>query len=153
MRILRVFFVGLLYGWFLRWIVDQIFLEDKLKRLTDENTLLQQHIQTLEARKSLKTQPVQPMQADSLPIEQVQPIAATDEGASIERRDDLKLIKGIGPQFEKKLNAAGIYTFDDLSRLSTSELQSILGRSKRAVENTDKLIKEAKKFAGDGPKG
>jgi predicted flap endonuclease-1-like 5' DNA nuclease len=63
------------------------------------------------------------------------------------------MIKGVGPQIEKKLNAAGVYTFDQMSRLTTEQMQAILGVSRRNVQNTDNLITQAKKFAEDGPKG
>jgi predicted flap endonuclease-1-like 5' DNA nuclease len=63
------------------------------------------------------------------------------------RKDDLKLIKGVGPKMEEKLNKAGVTTFDQMSRLTATELQAILGISKRVVQNTDNLISQAKKFA------
>jgi large subunit ribosomal protein L21 len=63
------------------------------------------------------------------------------------RKDDLKNIKGIGPILEKKLNAAGVNTYEQFSRLTTTEIQNILGLSKRAVQNADNLITQAKKLA------
>jgi predicted flap endonuclease-1-like 5' DNA nuclease len=59
----------------------------------------------------------------------------------------------VGPILEKKLNDAGVYTFDQMSRLTTDQLQAILGVSRRNVQNTDNLINQAKKFAEEGPKG
>src|SRR5690606_9804221 len=35
--------------------------------------------------------------------------------------DDLKLINGIGPVFEEKLNELGIYTFDQISKLKAAD--------------------------------
>lgn len=40
-------------------------------------------------------------------------------------RDDLQQIKGIGPKLEEQLNAMGIYTFRQLSRLTDSEYELI----------------------------
>lgn len=147
MRVLKVFLVGLLYGWLLRWVVDKIFMEDNLRSLANENTLLKQRIRTLEAR------PAQRAEAALLPVEQVQPVAPTETGPVPPHRDDLKLIKGVGPKMEKKLNDAGVYTFDQMSRLTATELQAILGLSKRIVQNSDNLLTQARKFAQEGPRG
>lgn len=154
MRVLRVFFIGLVYGWIMRWVVDKIFLEDQLRRLANENALLKQRIQSLEAsgiqeRISGARTPA----AAPLPVEEVQPVVPAEAGPVPPHRDDLKLIKGIGPQMEKKLNAAGVYTFEQMSRLTAQELQAILGLSKRVVQNTDNLLTQARKFSQEGPKG
>lgn len=45
--------------------------------------------------------------------------------ATAGERDDLKLINGIGPVIEKKLNELGIYTFQQLSRLTTADIEKI----------------------------
>jgi predicted flap endonuclease-1-like 5' DNA nuclease len=148
MKVLRVFFVGLIYGWLLRWVLDKIFLEDNLRLLANENEILRQRIQTLEASRS-----TQRSQAAPLPVEQVQPVAPMESGPVPPHRDDLKLIKGVGPRIEKKLNDAGIYTFDQMSRLTAAELQAILGTSNRIAQNSDNLISQAKQFAEAGPKG
>lgn len=153
MKVLRVFFLGLIYGWIMRWVLDKIFLEDNMRALANENALLRQRIQSLEAPKALQVSAMQRSLAAPLPVEQVQPVAPTESGPVAPHRDDLKLIKGVGPKMEQKLNAAGIYTFDQMSRLTTTELQSILGLSKRVVQNSDNLLTQAKKFAQEGPKG
>ena len=42
--------------------------------------------------------------------------------ASVDNRDDLQTIKGVGPFIEEKLNALGIFTFSQISKM-TSELE------------------------------
>jgi len=42
-----------------------------------------------------------------------------------ESADDLKLINGIGPALEKKLNAGGVFTFRDLATLSEADIERI----------------------------
>lgn len=42
-----------------------------------------------------------------------------------ESADDLKLINGIGPALEKKLNASGVFTFRDLATLSEADIERI----------------------------
>ncbi len=154
MKVLRVFFIGLVYGWFMHWLVNKIFMEDNLRRLTNENEILRQRIITLETPRAQQGQPA-PLQAEPapLPVEEAEPVAITGSGPVPPQRDDLKLIKGVGPQIEKKLNTAGVYTFDQMSRLTTEQLQMILGVTKRNVQNTENMINQAKKFADDGPKG
>lgn len=151
MRVLKVFLVGLLYGWFLRWIVDAIFLNDNLRQLANENALLKQRIQSLEAPGAIERFRERPIETAALPV--VDAPAVNTEEPVVPHRDDLKLIKGVGPQIEKKLNNAGVHTFDQMSRLTTEELQAILGLTKRIVQNADNLIGQAKKFAETGPKG
>jgi predicted flap endonuclease-1-like 5' DNA nuclease len=153
MRVLKVFFLGLVYGWFLRWILDVIFHEDELRILSNENALLRQRIRAVESPGSLATRSVKQTARALLPVEDVQPAAAGETAQRVARSDDLKMIKGVGPQIEKKLNDAGVHSFDQMSRLTTSELQSILGLSKRVVQNADNLLTQAKKFAQQGPKG
>ncbi len=40
-------------------------------------------------------------------------------------RDDLKVIKGIGPVIEKKLNEQGIYTFQQIAEFSAEEIEQV----------------------------
>jgi ELWxxDGT repeat protein len=69
--------------------------------------------------------------------------------ASASEKDDLKIIKGIGPFIEKKLNALGIYQFAQIAKM-TSDLEDEVniaieffpGRVKR-----DEWVKQAKELA------
>lgn len=45
--------------------------------------------------------------------------------ASAEEKDDLKQIKGIGPTLEEKLNALGIYTFDQIANFTPEDEEQI----------------------------
>lgn len=141
MRAMRVFFLGLVFGWLVKWILDETFADDNLRMITNENVLLKERIKTLEAPKSLETLSVKRATAAPQPIPEPKPVKRSS------RKDDLKLIKGVGPAVEKKLNDAGINTFDQLSRLTTMDIQNILGISKRATQNADNLLTQARKFA------
>ncbi len=62
--------------------------------------------------------------------------------------DDLKLINGIGPVFEEKLNELGIYTFEQISNLKAAdreELSAIDGITRDKIED-DEWVKQAKKL-------
>ena len=160
MRVLRVFFLGLVYGWLMRWIIDEIYTRDHLRMITNENTLLRERLRELEAPKSLALAPEQRTELMPAPLQRPEPreepaappasLPARQPTKPVQRgnqKDDLKLIKGIGPQLKKKLNSAGVRTFDQMSRLTTDELQAILGLSKRGLQNAYNLITQAKKFA------
>jgi predicted flap endonuclease-1-like 5' DNA nuclease len=151
MRVLKVFLVGLLYGWFLRWIVDAIFLNDTLRLLSNENALLKQRIQSLEAPRAIERFRERQIETAALPVVDAPPV--NKDEPVVPHRDDLKLIKGVGPQIEKKLNNAGVHTFDQMSRLTIEELKAILGLNKRVVQNAENLLSQARKFVDAGPKG
>jgi predicted flap endonuclease-1-like 5' DNA nuclease len=142
MKVLRVFFLGFLYGWFMKWIIDQIFLNDNLRMITNENEQLRDRIRSLEAKPASRALPVPP------PDQRPAPVTTTATARTVaSRKDDLKKIKGIGPVMEKKLNAAGVNSYEQFSRLTSQELQNILGLSKRVVQSTDNLLNQAKQLA------
>lgn len=66
------------------------------------------------------------------------------------KADDLKLISGVGPAFEKKLNAAGIYHFWQIAKLKKAQIADLeeelnmAGRMER-----DEWVKQAKDLAKD----
>ncbi|WP_299439426.1 hypothetical protein [uncultured Aquimarina sp.] len=41
------------------------------------------------------------------------------------QKDDLKLISGVGPFIEEKLNSIGIYTFDQISRFTKEDIDTV----------------------------
>ena len=149
MRVLKVFLVGLLYGWFLRWIIDEIYVKDNLRMIANENAQLRDRIRLLETPKPLETRPILQTTPTPQPDQRPAPAAtktrATAKPAS--QKDDFTKIKGIGPVMEKKLNAAGVHTYEQFSRLTTQQLQNILGLSKRVVQSADNLITQAKKLS------
>ncbi len=62
--------------------------------------------------------------------------------------DDLKLINGIGPVYEEKLNELGIYTFEQISKLKAAdreELSAIDGITREKIES-DEWVKQAKEL-------
>jgi predicted flap endonuclease-1-like 5' DNA nuclease len=63
------------------------------------------------------------------------------------QKDNLKVIRGIGPAIEKKLNDAGVYTFAALARLTKKDLETILGSQVKRLQDENDLIAQAKKLA------
>jgi predicted flap endonuclease-1-like 5' DNA nuclease len=132
MKAFKVFIFGLLYGWFVKLAIDRIYRGNEIEDLRNENAALQEYIRSLEAK-------LQPKALESKPARRT--TARAESG-----KDDLKIIKGIGPALEKKLNAAGIRTFAALARLTVGELEDILGNTRRLVKEGE-LIAQAKKLA------
>ena len=138
MKAFKVFILGLLYGWLVKVAIDRIYRDNEIEDVRKENASLREHIRSLESNlgpKSLESKSLQRATAQA---------ASVQTGAG---KDDLKVIKGIGPAIEKKLNAAGILTFAALARLTVEELETILGSTRRLAQEGD-LIAQAEKLAG-----
>ncbi|MEO8356109.1 MAG: helix-hairpin-helix domain-containing protein [Chloroflexota bacterium] len=157
---MKVFFLGLVVGWLFKWIMDEVFEEENLRTVINENVLPQHSMEMLAEPRSLEAKSAQ-RTPDGPLAERPQPYFETaaapmatafteDNTSSI---DDLKMIKGVGPAMEKKLNEAGITTFEQLSRLTSTDLGNILGLSKRATQNADNLLTQARQLAQDRPMG
>lgn len=141
MRAFKVFIFGLLYGWFFKIAFDRIYRENEMEDIRNENASLREYIRTLEDRLT-----PMPMDTRSIPQAENPPVETPAPAQTASQKDDLKMIKGIGPAIEKKLNNAGIQTFAALAALSTQQLEGILGNAKRLVQEGD-LIQQAKKLA------
>src|SRR5687767_3177033 len=138
MKAFKVFMFGLLYGWFVKIAFDRIYRDNEIEDIQNENASLKEYIRSLETKleqKSIETK------STARTVAQPEPVQTGT------RKDDLKVIKGIGPAIEKKLNNAGIHTFDALSQLSVKELENILGNTKRLVQDEGNLIAQARKLA------
>lgn len=62
--------------------------------------------------------------------------------------DDLKLINGIGPSYEQKLNDIGIYTYEQISKLKAAdreELSALEGITRDKIES-EEWVKQAKEL-------
>jgi predicted flap endonuclease-1-like 5' DNA nuclease len=133
MKAFKVFIFGLLYGWLVKIAFDRIYRDNEIEDIRNENASLREYIRSLETR----------LQSRSVAQTATPPKPVRTES----EKDDLKVIKGIGPALEKKLNNAGIQTFDALARLTVEELEGILGNTRRLVKEKD-LIAQAKKLTG-----
>jgi predicted flap endonuclease-1-like 5' DNA nuclease len=153
MRAFKVFIFGLLYGWFFKIAFDRIYRQNDIEDLQNENASLRDYIRSLEMRLQPKS-----LEAQSTLRERSAPQAVLVE-APIEKqeapvraqttseKDDLKVIKGIGPAIEKKLNKAGIQTFAALAGLSKRDLENILGNQVKRLQDENDLIAQAKRLA------
>jgi len=141
MKAIGAFLLGLITGWLAKTMVADADLRQRIQTFASENAFLQDRIRSLE----VQTKP-ESLETKSL----TQPaIQTADQSRSMEtdtRKDDLKLIKGMGPALEKRLNDTGLYAFADLARLTPEELEARLGNPRRVA--TADLIEQAKELAG-----
>ena len=128
MKAIKVFVLGLLCGWLYKWIIDKVYTDIELKDIAIEAPLPMDYSELLEIK------------------EQAMPVTKAIRPKT--KKEILEVLKGIGPASVKRLNKAGVFTFDDLALLSPEEMRSILGNVlKLAAITENQVIEEAKKFA------
>ena len=79
----------------------------------------------------------------------------TGENARLKRQldgfsrapDDLKVIKGIGPEIERLLHQGGIRSFAQLADLTPADLERILGSMIKRLADEQDLLDQARKLA------
>lgn len=130
--------LGLLIGWLVEWVIDWFYWRGRMhpvleenSRLTKDNEDLKERLATIETKVSRKSQ-----------------LAKTRPSGERAHKDNLQTIKGIGPVISKRLNEAGIYTFEELSQLTPDELQEVMGPlAKRFFPKQESILTQAKEFA------
>jgi predicted flap endonuclease-1-like 5' DNA nuclease len=124
MNPLFAFFLGLLIGWLVEWLIDYFYWR---RRYAEKGAA--------------------PMAANSSPGGMARTASVERQPAEESRPDNLQKIKGIGPVIEGKLNAAGIYTFEQLGALTTADLRGILGSAIERLADEESLLKQARDLA------
>ena len=131
MNLVGMFVLGLLTGWLVEWVIDWFYWRSRHYRLASENAHFRERITSLESEQ--RKWPAAP-QATAL---------TEDQG-----RDNLQAIKGVGPVFAKRLNEGGVYTFEQLSRLTPGQLEEILGELfKRFFSKQETILAQARELA------
>jgi len=130
MNVAAMFVLGLLIGWLAEWAIDWFYWRGRITRIVNDNTGLKERIASLEALKN----PTR-LSRKGIPI--------TDENGN----DNFQAIKGIGPVFAKRLKEAGITTFEQLSQLTSKEMEEILGSLyKRFFSKAEGIRAQAREF-------
>jgi predicted flap endonuclease-1-like 5' DNA nuclease len=124
MSTLFTFVLGLLIGWLIEWLIDYFYW----RRRYAEKEVVHASGSGTGARTSSASH-----------LESHAPVKITP--------DDLKIIKGIGPVIERKLNDAGIYTFEELGNLTVAGLRRILGNSIERLSDEEALLRQARDLA------
>ena len=139
MNILLALVLGLLIGWLVEWVIDWVYWRSRMRaaaednaKLAQENADLKGRISALETKANRKSQ-----------LSKTKPVR--DKAGM----DNLQAIRGVGPVIAKRLNEAGIYTFEEMAQLTPEELEEILGALiKKFFPGEGKMIAQAKEFAG-----
>ena len=138
MGVLASIVLGLLIGWLVEWVIDWFYWRGRMRpaveenaRLAQDNTDLKERLASLETKVGKKSQ-----------------LAKTRPTSDRAGKDNLQAIKGVGPVISKRLNEAGIYTFEELSQLTATELEEIMGSlAKRFFPKQESILTQAKEFA------
>jgi len=142
------FFIGLLIGWVIEWLLDVLFwrrrsggaddAEARIRALEDE--LARRKVRTAEltdceARVQAQAQEVQRLSAqlDAARAEGEglrEQLAAAGAGVALSAAavepDDLRKIEGIGPKIARILQDHGVHTFAQLAQVQVDHLREIL---------------------------
>ncbi|MEM9885264.1 MAG: helix-hairpin-helix domain-containing protein [Bacteroidota bacterium] len=99
-------------------------LENKINKLESENAVLQEDLQKITQGAALAPEQMDKQVVLGRPrnAEVIGGRILTDEAVE---KDDLTLINGLGPFLERKLNEIQIYTYEQISTWSTSDIESI----------------------------
>lgn len=128
MKAVKVFFLGFILGALYKWIVDKIYTDIEINLIPTEDPLAIDYSKLLDTKEQL--------------MAEVKPVRLKT------KKEILEVLKGIGPASVKRLNRAGVHTFDDLAQLKPEELRNILGNMLRRAGITEsQVIAEAEKFA------
>jgi predicted flap endonuclease-1-like 5' DNA nuclease len=118
------FILGLLIGWLIEWLIDLFYWR---RRRVEKETIYV-------AQPPVQARVPERGDIEPRPAPQIVP-------------DDLKIIKGIGPVIERKLNDAGITTFEQLGKLTPTDLQRILGNAIERLADEEALLQQARDLA------
>ncbi|HET6823763.1 MAG TPA: hypothetical protein VFH34_14035 [Anaerolineales bacterium] len=118
------FVLGLLIGWLIEWIIDYFYWR---RRYANKETFNGPEAAITDEPSSVRVQ-------EPAPVVQETP-------------DDLKVIKGIGKVIERKLNDAGIHTYEQLGNLTPADLRRILGSTIERLANEESLLQQARDLA------
>ncbi len=118
------FVLGLLIGWLIEWLIDYFYWRRRNGEGEAPSRLEKANVRRSRSATDVET-------ASQTPVVP----------------DDLKVIKGIGPVIERKLNDAGIYTFEQLGNLTASGLRRILGNMIERLSDEEALLRQARDLA------
>src|SRR5258706_3954281 len=114
MNIAVALVLGLLLGWLAEWIIDWFYW----RRARPEPVVDAPVISAAPKKEPDMTPPAHP--------------------------DDLTVIKGIGPVIAKRLNQAGLYTYEQLAELTQDEFEEALGNLLERFINERSILRQAR---------
>jgi len=121
LEIILMLLVAFILGYLLRYFIG------KSKASQDNNCEEWAHkYDLLKNESELKQNKLQAALDDCQKNRDALKFAVVPEKKKPVKKDDLKVVEGIGPKIEQLLFAAEIYTWDDLSKTEVSIIQTIL---------------------------
>ena len=158
MNVFAALVLGLLIGWLIEWIIDWFYWRARMRtaleeiprsdeeksRLEEENaTLTREHKNLDEENTKLKAR-LGELEDE---ISQMKASALIGNLLTKDGTHNLQAIKGIGPAFSKRLNEAGIRTFEDLAQLTPEDMEKILGTLyKRFFSKKNTILAQAGEY-------
>jgi predicted flap endonuclease-1-like 5' DNA nuclease len=130
MENLKCLFTNFPLDIFLFWLLPLLLLWWLLNRLINRHnshaSQLKERIEFLETELEAcrNTKISKNVNIDNLKSFEV-PVAIIPESKPI-KKDDLKIVEGIGPKIEELCHAAGIFTFSELAMTESSKIKKIL---------------------------
>lgn len=169
------FVLGLLIGWLVEWLIDWTYWRRKYIRLerswkqgtqrsqmqddellaqtqraadaVEKATRLDIELVALRAELDHCRAQLQEMEAKSRRLTPIEAESSDAPPAPPPEPDDLVVIKGIGPVIARRLNEAGITTFEQLAALDAGRLRQILGEMIERLSNEESLLEQARQLA------
>ncbi len=117
---------GLLIGWIGEWLIGRRTV-DRRQAGVDPFLYSELHQARQELERLKSESEVQDPPAATTATETALPAPLVEEP------DDLTVIKGIGPVFAERLNAAGIYSYADLAQASPEALQAAVATKQKVA--------------------
>jgi len=165
MNVLAALVLRLLIGWLVEWIIDWFYWRARMRSVAEEysrsekenaqlqgngdleeenTTLLREHKKLDEENSNLKAR-LTDLEDE---ISRIKASALIGPLLNKDGTHNLQAIKGIGPTFSKRLNEAGIHTFEQLAQLAPEDMERILGTLyKRFFAKENKILAQAQEFA------
>jgi predicted flap endonuclease-1-like 5' DNA nuclease len=158
MNVLAALVLGLLIGWLIEWIIDWFYWRARMRPLVEENPDLEKENSRLEAENATLTREHKNLDEENTDLkerlaeieDEISRIKASALIGHLLNKDgthNFQAIKGIGPAFSKRLNEAGIRTFEQLSKLTPQDMEKILGTLyKRFFSKKNTILAQAQEF-------
>ena len=133
MKAVKLFVLGLMLGLLYKWITSRVYTDIEIRTITTKEPI------NMDSRETDYSQLLDTKEQLMAEVKPVRPKT---------KKEILEVLKGIGPASVKRLNKAGVHTFDELAQLEPEQLRTILGSVlKRAGITERQVIAEARKFA------
>ena len=165
MNVLAALVLGILIGWLAEWIIDWFYWRGRMQSLAEENSRLEKEHMPLKENAQLEEENTSlireykkldeentDLKARLTELEdeinQIKAAALIGPLLNKDGTHNFQSIKGIGPAFAKRLNDAGIRTFEQLAQLTPQDMEKILGTLyKRFFSKKNTILMQAQENA------